>query len=309
MNDRQITICEVGPRDGLQNQAKQLSVVERATLVRKLTDAGVNEIEVGSFVSPKAVPQMANSDQVLAATNDLTARQLMLIPNWRGYEMALAAGCRTVSMVLYGTDTMAQKNARTTRDGALQALAEIAAAAREQGVEVIATMGVAFECPFEGPVAAELVESVCARALQAGASTVVLADTIGAANPAMVETLMTRLVSRFGAQRLGCHFHDTRAMGLANVYAALRAGIRRFDASVAGLGGCPFAPGAGGNVATEDVVMMLGQMGFETGIDMEKLLLASAYAAEVTGAAPGGRASIWLQRWCDRQRKDQLPTQ
>lgn len=309
MNDHLVTICEVGPRDGLQNQTKQLSVVERATLVRKLADAGVNEIEVGSFVSPRAVPQMANSDQVLATTNDLAARRLMLIPNWRGYEMALAAGCRAVSMVLYGSDTMAQKNARTTRDGALAALADIATAAQQQGVEVIAALGVAFECPFEGPVAAELVESVCARALRAGASTVVLADTIGAANPAMVEKLMTRLVARFGAQRLGCHFHDTRAMGLANVYAALRTGIRRFDASVAGLGGCPFAPGAGGNVATEDVVMMLGQMGFETGIDLEKLLAASAYAAEVTGAAPGGRAGIWLQRWFDRRHNERLSAQ
>jgi hydroxymethylglutaryl-CoA lyase len=167
--------------------------------------------------------------------------------------------------------------------------------AKQDGIAVIATIAVAFECPFDGPIDPDVVETITAKFIAAGADQLVLADTIGAAHPQQVRELTAALVASHGAEQLGCHFHDTRAMGLANVYAALESGIRRFDSSIAGLGGCPFAPGASGNVATDDIVMMLQQMGFDCGIDLDKLMQASDLAQTLTGTAPGGRAKAWLQ--------------
>jgi hydroxymethylglutaryl-CoA lyase len=169
--------------------------------------------------------------------------------------------------------------------------------ARADGVTVMGTISVAFECPFAGAVDPAVIHAATDRFMALGIDHWIIADTIGAANPAQVSALMAPMVERHGAERLGCHFHDTRAMGLANVYAAVEAGVRRFDASVGGLGGCPFAPGASGNVATEDVVMMLEQMGYDTGIDLKRLLEASRLARELTGTAPGGRAMAWLERY------------
>jgi hydroxymethylglutaryl-CoA lyase len=198
-------------------------------------------------------------------------------------------------MVLYGSEGMAQANARMSRAQAEDATADILHRARADRVRVTATIAVAYECPFDGAVAPDLVCDIAARFLELGADELCLADTIGAANPAQVRHLTQRLVDDHGPTRLSCHFHDTRAMALANVYAAVESGIRKFDASIGGLGGCPFAPGASGNVATEDVVMMVEQMGFATGIDLERLMGAAALARELTGTAPGGRASAWLQ--------------
>lgn len=297
MANERVVMTDVGPRDGLQNQPKILSVAERVQLVQAIAASGLNQVEVGSFVSPKAVPAMANTDQVAQALNtrgnpDYSA----LVPNFKGYELARDAGIATVAMVVYGSETMAQKNVRMGKDAAEQATLDIVKAAKEDGIKVIATVAVAFECPFDGPTDPAVVEGLTERMLAAGVDDVVIADTIGAGNPSQVMSLMKRLVVNNGADRLGCHFHDTRAMGLANVYAGLEAGIRKFDASIAGLGGCPFAPGASGNVATEDVVMMLHQMGLDTGIDLAKLMAASALAEELSGSAPGGRAKPWLQR-------------
>jgi hydroxymethylglutaryl-CoA lyase len=190
---------------------------------------------------------------------------------------------------------MAQANVRMGRRQAEQAAAEILRRAQAQDVRVTATIAVAFECPYDGPVDPGLTAEITRCFLDLGADEVCVADTIGAADPGQVRALTRALVGEHGAGRLGCHFHDTRAMGLANVFAALESGIRKFDASIAGLGGCPFAPGASGNVATEDVVMMLEQMGFTTGIDMDRLIEAAGLAGELTGTAPGGRASAWLR--------------
>jgi hydroxymethylglutaryl-CoA lyase len=208
-------------------------------------------------------------------------------------------------MVLYGSEAMADKNARMSRAQAEADTVDILAKARQAGIRVTATIAVSFECPFDGKVDPAIVEGITTRMLAQGADEVCIADTIGAANPAQVRYLATRLVQTHGAEQLSFHFHDTRAMGLANVYAAVESGIRKFDSSIGGLGGCPFAPGASGNVATEDVVMMLQQMGFETGIDLPALLQASALAKELTGTAPGGRALPWLQRYLQRQAEDQ----
>ena len=294
----QVVITDVGPRDGLQNQPRILSVEQRTALVRAIAAAGVPKVEVGSFVSPKAVPAMANSDQIfkaLAAQADFSTPCIALIPNMKGYEFARDAGAKWSRMVLYASDGMAQKNAGMSMSQAEDITVDMLRHAKQDGIEVIATIAVAFECPFDGPTDPAIVEKIVAKFLQAGASQVVLADTIGAAQPQQVRDLTAVLVQRHGSDQLGCHFHDTRAMGLANVYASVESGIRRFDASIGGLGGCPFAPGASGNVATEDVVMMLEQMGFDTGIDQVNLMQASDLAQRFTGSAPGGRAKAWLQ--------------
>ena len=290
-------VNDVGPRDGLQNQAKTLEPAERVRLVEMLLDAGLKHVEVGAFVSPRAVPAMAGAEKVLDGLRGHADTVLTVqIPNLRGYELAREAGAQSVCMVLYASDAMAQANARMSRAAAEEATARILEQAREDGIRVTSTVAVAFECPFDGPVDPGLTRAIAAHFLDLGSDELCIADTIGAANPKQVGTMMDALIGAHGAERIGAHFHDTRAMGLANVYAALEAGVRKFDASIAGLGGCPFAPGASGNVATEDVVMMLEQIGFDTGIDLDALLRAAELAKQLTGTAPGGRASAWLKR-------------
>lgn len=293
-----VIINDVGPRDGLQNQTKILEPRDRIALVRALLAAGMKYIEVAAFVSPKAVPAMAGAADVVAGLADVEDANLsVLIPNMKGYELATGAGATAVAMVLYATDEMAQANVRMTMAEADDATEAIIERASNDGVAVMATISVSFECPFAGAVDPAVVRASAERFLSLDVSEFVVADTIGAANPGQVRGLMDALVRDHGSDRLACHFHDTRAMGLANVFAALESGVRRFDASIGGLGGCPFAPGASGNVATEDVVMMLEQMGFDTGIDLPALLSASDLARELTGTAPGGRAKPWMDRY------------
>lgn len=296
-----VTINDVGPRDGLQNQPVRLSPEERVELIRALLKAGVEHIEVGSFVSPKAVPAMVGTDQVLAALHGKQGTFSVLVPNMKGYELARDAGAKSVGMVLYATDGMARANVNMERAQAEQVMEQILQRAAADHIRVLATIAVSWECPFDGLVAAETVTDIACRFKHLGAAQVVLADSIGAANPQQVRALTTMLINELGAESLACHFHDTRAMGLANVFAALESGIRSFDTSISGLGGCPFAPGASGNVATEDVVMMLEQMGYDTGIDLQELLNASQLAGSLTNNAPGGRAKAWLDRNFNRQ--------
>jgi len=299
MPDR-VTINDVGPRDGLQSQSRILPVSERLQLIRALEEAGISRIEAGSFVSPKAVPAMAGADallQSLAQTSSSPgpANYSFLIPNLKGYELAREAGAKSVTMVVYASETMARRNARMGRLDAERDARAIIDLAQADGIEVLVIVAVSFGCPFEGAVDSAIVRDIAARFLAVGIHRLVLADTIGAADPAQVSVLLASLVEDHGASNFGCHFHDTRAMALANVYAALRAGIRWFDSSIGGLGGCPFAPGASGNVATEDVAVMLQQMGMDTGIDSAGLLKASDLATRLTGTAPGGRVREWLR--------------
>lgn len=297
MSREKVIVNEVGPRDGLQNQPRSLSPDERISLIRALFAAGLTHIEAGSFVSPKAVPQMAGADQVLAGFAPAERAQLcVLVPNEKGYALARAAGATRVALVLSATDTMSLKNIGMDAAKVLDVARGIIARARAEGVIVQGYISVAFECPFEGAVDPAVTERLTADLLDAGAHEVAIADTIGAASPAAVHSLMRRLVERHGAAVLSGHFHDTRAMAVANCYAALDAGIRKFDSSIAGLGGCPFAPGASGNVATEDVVLMLEACGFDTGVDMQGLLAASRLAQELTGSAPGPRAQGWFRK-------------
>ena len=297
----EVILNDVGPRDGLQNQPQVLEPADRVRLVRALLSAGVTHVEAGAFVSPRAVPAMAGAAEVAAeladdAAGDASPVLTFLVPNLRGYELARESGVSSVCMVLYGSERMAQANVNMSREEAERATLEILQRARVDGVRVTATVAVAFECPWEGPTDPGRIASLAARVLEHGADEFCVADTIGAANPRQVKNLVDRLVADIGATSLSCHFHDTRAMGLANVYAALEAGVRKFDAAIGGLGGCPFAPGASGNVASEDVIMMLEQMGLSTGIDLAALMRASALATELTGTAPGGRARAWLSR-------------
>ena len=293
-----VIIKEVAARDGLQAQPKHLTVEQRIALLGALTETGVPELEIGSFVSPKAVPQMAGTDEIAANLPPAQLAFSALVPNMKGYELAVMAGIRSHAIALAATEEMNQNNIRKSLEDTLVMGEEILDRAAVEGVDIHTYLAVAFECPYEGAVEESLVLEQVDRLMQHQPARLMIADTIGAANPAAVHSMMHKLVDRYGPERLGCHFHDTRAMGLANVYAALQAGVRQFDASAGGLGGCPFAPGAKGNVATEDVVMLCESIGYDTGLDMPKLLEAVALLSEMIGAPQGGRAHTWLSKQC-----------
>ena len=293
-----VIIKEVAARDGLQAQPKHLTVEQRIALLAALASAGVPELEIGSFVSPKAVPQMAGTDEIAANLPAADLAYSALVPNMKGYELAVRAGIRTHAIALAATEDMNQNNIRKGLEETFVMGEEILDRAAEEGVAIHAYLAVAFECPYEGAVSEGLVLDQVARLMAHKPARLVIADTIGAANPAAVQSMMQKLVDRYGPERLGCHFHDTRAMGLANVYAALLAGVRQFDASAGGLGGCPFAPGAKGNVATEDVAMLCDSIGYTTNLNMPKLLDAVALLSDMIGAPQGGRAHTWLSKQC-----------
>jgi hydroxymethylglutaryl-CoA lyase len=291
-----VVINEVGPRDGLQNQPRILEPAQRLQLIRALVEAGVPALEAGSFVSPRAVPAMAGTDAVIAGLPERPVYYSALVPNQRGYELARAAGVRAIGSVIAASNTFNEKNIRMSSAQAEAVVLDLIAQSRRDGIDALVYVSTAWECPYEGPVEPAVVLGMIGRFLAAGAAEVVIADTIGAADPQATDALVRAAVADFGASRLTCHFHDTRGMALANVYAALQCGIRKFDASIAGLGGCPFAPGASGNVATEDVALLLRQMGFATGIDLAALVAAAELALELTGATAGGHSLRWLQR-------------
>ena len=293
-----VIIKEVAARDGLQAQPKHLAVEQRIALLGALAETGVPELEIGSFVSPKAVPQMAGTNEIAAKLPPAQLVYSALVPNMKGYELAVMAGIRSHAIALAATEEMNQNNVRKNLEDTFVMGEEILDRAAAESVDIHAYLAVAFECPFEGAVEESLVLEQADRLMQHQPARLMIADTIGAANPAAVHSMMHKLVDRYGPERLGCHFHDTRAMGLANVYAALQAGVRQFDASAGGLGGCPFAPGAKGNVATEDVVMLCQSIGYDTGLDMPKLLEAVALLSEMIGAPQGGRAHTWLSKQC-----------
>ena len=293
-----VIIKEVAARDGLQAQPKHLTVEQRVALIAALAKTGVPELEIGSFVSPKAVPQMAGTDKIAASLPAADLAYSALVPNMKGYELAVRAGVRSHAIALAATEEMNQNNIRKSLEETFVMGEEILDRAAADGVAIHAYLAVAFECPYEGPVEESLVLQLVDRLMAHKPARLMIADTIGAAHPAAVQSMMEKLIERYGPDHLGCHFHDTRAMGLANVYAALQAGVRQFDASAGGLGGCPFAPGAKGNVATEDVVMMCQAMGYDTGVQMPALLDAVALLSEMIGAPQGGRAHTWLSKQC-----------
>lgn len=297
-----VIVNEVGPRDGLQSLGSVLSVADRIALIRALTDAGIRHIEAGSFVSPKAVPQMAGTDELfqqLPLTDSVSYSAL--VPNLRGYDNAKAAGAQAVNVVLSVTDTMNQKNIRMSLAETTAACAEIVKTAKADGIQAQAYLAVAFTCPFEGKVPERVVLALAEKMLNAGADKLIIADTIGAANPAEVRSLVAKVTKLTYAKNVSCHFHDTRGMGLANTLAALDCDVREFDSAIGGMGGCPFSPGASGNVATEDVVLMLDSMGLKTGIAPLDLVAAIETASKLVNKQLGGRSYNWLQQQIAKQ--------
>ena len=289
-----IVIKEVAARDGLQAQPKHLTLEQRQLLVEKLAVTGVPELEIGSFVSPKAVPQMAGTDVLAANLPSQAINYSALVPNMRGYESATACHINTLAIAIAATEQMNQNNIRMSLEQTFAMAEEMLIRAQSDGVAIHAYLAVAFECPYEGAVAPSVVLGQVHQLMLHNPARLVIADTIGAANPGAVRDLMKPLIAEYGSERIGCHFHDTRAMAMANVYAALEVGVRQFDSSAGGLGGCPFAPGAKGNVATEDIVMLCESMGMRTGVSMPALLEAVALLSEFIGAPQGGRAHYWL---------------
>jgi hydroxymethylglutaryl-CoA lyase len=291
-----LLINEVAPRDGLQSQPRQISCDDKLRLISALVDAGVTAIEATSFVSPKAVPQMADASELFPRLPDQgRVRYSALVPNERGLERALQAGVREFAVVLSATETMNRRNINLGLNEATQVCTATLRAGIRSGMTGKAYVAVAFACPFEGLVAEDRVIELAEQMFAAGAAEVVIADTIGAAAPRAVGNLVRRAVRCFSAERLSLHLHDTRGFALANAWTAIEEGIRGFDTSVGGLGGCPFAPGAAGNLATEDLVLMAEQSGLATGIDVDKLRLAITLAEEITGASLGGRTARWLR--------------
>jgi hydroxymethylglutaryl-CoA lyase len=291
-----VVVNEVGLRDGLQNQPQLVPTADKLALLEALLAAGVRSIEATSFVSPKAVPQMADAAELMARLpqRDRIAYSV-LVPNLRGYERALAAGARSVALVLACTETMNRRNINMTLETATAVVTEVIGRARADGIEPHAYLATAFICPFEGAVESAVVHDLAARVLGAGAREVIVADTIGGADPVRVSRVFAALVRRHGAAALSGHFHDTKGMALANCFAALEQGIRKFDAAIGGLGGCPFAPGAAGNAATEDLVNMLETAGYETGIALDRLAIAVQIAERCTRRMLGGRWMGWYR--------------
>jgi len=262
-------------------------------------------VEASSFVSPKAVPQMADAGDLLPQVQAKLPllRTSVLVPNLKGLERAHAAGAREIAVVLSATETMNRKNINMGLEQAAEVSEQTLLAARDLGLRTRAYVAVAFDCPFEGATPLPAVLALARRMADAGAGEIVIADTIGSASPGMVKERMTALTREVPVERLAAHFHDTRGMGAANAWAAIEAGIRRFDASTGGIGGCPFAPGAAGNLATEDLVLLAQRSGFETGISLDGLLAAVDYAETLLQRPLGGRSIAWLRRQRDKQQQ------
>ncbi|MGH9308612.1 MAG: hydroxymethylglutaryl-CoA lyase [Vicinamibacterales bacterium] len=278
MSAASVTIVEVGPRDGLQNEAAAISTADKIELVNRLSAAGLAAIEAGAFVSPRWVPQMADAEGVFAGiTQDPRVRYTALVPNLAGLERARVAGVREVAIFAAASQTFSQRNINQTIETSLESYAAVCARARELGMRVRAYLSTAFGCPFEGDVPVSRVADVAGRLIEIGAFEVAISDTIGIAHPGQVPRVVGAVAGRIALDRIALHFHDTRGTALANVLAALGLGIRTFDASCGGLGGCPYAPGATGNLATEDLVYMLNGLEVETGVDLAALVSASAF--------------------------------
>jgi isopropylmalate/homocitrate/citramalate synthase len=282
-----LTICDVGPRDGLQNEETTLEPAVRAELCDRLAAAGVPRVEAVSFVNPKRVPQMAGAEEVMAAIDRREGTVYAgLVLNERGYERALAAGVDEVHYAFPVTDEFARRNQNTTVDGALDISDVLVNRAANDAMRITVTLSVAFGCPFEGAVDPARVLEIARRVAATGPDEIVLADTIGVGVPSQVDALVTGTAA-FGVP-VGCHFHNTRNTGFANAAAAVAAGCTVLDASLGGTGGCPFAPRATGNIATEDLVYLLHGMGHETGIDLEALIAHAAWlGAQLGKELPG----------------------
>ena len=288
----QVRLIEVGPRDGLQNEAQPISVADKVQLVDALSAAGLGYIEVGSFVSPKWVPQMAGSADVFAQIQRKPGVIYgALAPNLRGFEDALAAGVKEVAVFAAASEAFSQRNINCSISESLERFAPIMAAAQQHGVSVRGYVSCVLGCPYEGQVAPEQVAAVARELYSMGCYEVSLGDTIGTGTAGATRRMFEVVGKDVPRAKLAGHFHDTYGQAIANVYASLLEGIQVFDSSIAGLGGCPYAKGASGNVATEDVLYLLDGLGIETGIDMDKLSVAGQQICTVLGRPTGSRVA------------------
>jgi hydroxymethylglutaryl-CoA lyase len=290
MESTRIEIVEVGPRDGLQSESQVLDTAAKVEFIRRLDRAGVRRIEAASFVNPKRVPQMADAEAVLAAlaTERSSARYIGLVLNRKGFDRARAAGCTEVGMAIAATESFSQRNQGCSIEEGVTAWLDIAQAAKAAGIRAQITISTAFGCPFEGEVPVSRVIALAERLAAGDPDEIAVADTIGVAVPTQVTGLFGELRSSLPRLKLRAHFHNTRNTGLANAYAAVEAGVRTLDASCGGIGGCPFAPAATGNIPTEDLVYMLHRMGLETGIDLPELVETSRWLQKTLDhAVPG----------------------
>jgi isopropylmalate/homocitrate/citramalate synthase len=285
-----VKVVEVGPRDGLQNEKGVVATADKIHFIDLLSRAGFAVIEATSFVSTRAVPQLADAAEVMTGIERQPGvRYAALVPNAKGMERALAAGVDEIAVFTGASETFVQHNINTSIDGSIANFLPVVAMARERGIRVRGYISTAFGCPYEGAVAPEAVAAVAKKLLALGVDELSIGDTIGVATPNQVVEVTRALLAHTTLDRLAMHFHDTRGTALANVLAALEVGIAIFDSSAGGLGGCPYAPGASGNLATEDLLYMLHGLGVETGIDLDAVVTASGFLAGVRAAAPASR--------------------
>jgi hydroxymethylglutaryl-CoA lyase len=294
---KSVKMVEVGPRDGLQNESQTVSTEIKVQLIDRLSHSGLRVIEAGSFVSPKWVPQMADTADVLARiARAPNASYPVLVPNMRGLDDARAAGVRDIAIFAAASETFSRKNINASIDESLTRYDEVCAAARKQAMTVRGYISCVLWCPYEGRIAADAVIRVAQRLLAMGCYEISLGETIGKGTPGEVQHLIDALAPSVPREKLAVHFHDTYGQALANVFAALEKGIAVVDCSVAGLGGCPYAPGAAGNLASEDVLYMLDGLGIRTGVDLPLLVAAGRFISDELGRPPASRANRALSR-------------
>lgn len=290
-----VTLVEVGPRDGLQNEARLLPAALKIELIERLAEAGFAAIQATAFVSPKWVPQMADHAEVMAGIRRKPGvRYQALVPNRQGLNAAIAAGCSDIVVFGAASETFSRKNTNCSIDEGLERFRAVCAEARARGLQLRGDISVSFGCPYEGDIAPAQVARVARELSAMGCEVITLADTIGVATPARTRAVIEVVAREIPVQRLAGHFHDTYGQALANSYAALECGVAIFDSAVAGLGGCPYSPGATGNVASEDLLYLLDGLGVETGVDMDQLIAAGDFtAAPWNGLRPRARRGRW----------------
>ncbi|MCA9842706.1 MAG: hydroxymethylglutaryl-CoA lyase [Cyanobacteria bacterium HKST-UBA03] len=289
-----VRVVEVGPRDGLQNEPEPVSTPHKLLFIQKLAEAGLKHIEASSFVSPKWVPQLGDAEEIFAnLPQQAGVAYSALVPNMKGFERAVASGVRHIAVFTAASETFVQHNMNMSIGASLENFKPIIAAALQENISVRGYISTCFVCPYEGEISRQAVLDVTTRLVELGVEELSVGDTVGAAAPVDVYELVGVLMSCVGLDQLSLHFHDTYGTALANVLAGLEMGVTTFDASAGGLGGCPYAPGASGNLATEDLMYMLGRMGIETGVDLDKLAEASYFIQRTLGRPLPGKG---LQR-------------
>jgi hydroxymethylglutaryl-CoA lyase len=289
-----VRIIEMGPRDGLQNEKTPVGVADRIAFIEALVGAGLHTVEVGAFVSPKAIPQMVGSDQVLRGVNHLAGEFHVLVPNEKGYEAAHAAGAKVISVFAAASEGFSRANINCSIAQSIERFKPVVARAKADGVKVRGYISCVLGCPFDGEIKPQAVEVVAKQLWELGCYEISLGDTIGVGTPLKAKAMLRAVANAVPIANLAMHFHDTYGQALANLYAGMEEGVRVIDAAAGGLGGCPFAPGATGNVATEDVVYMLEGIGIATGVDMTKLLTATNQVSRLLGHPPVGRVASAL---------------